>query len=273
MNTYNFNHILKAIDYLEHNREGSMEIPFSRGKDTFNTQYLNVLFRDWAGVELDKFNYFLRNQYRKRVLNQYRDVYPQDFTPDSALNKWYNNSFLHLNRGTEEGPDGMKILYSCAQSQFGKLIVASTDKGICYIDFINEGIVGKKILSEQFPHSPLIEVRAPLHDLAVGAFNMDRKTIVDIDLHLHGTEFQMKVWQELLKIPVGKMITYARLASNIADKFSARAVGTAIGQNTIAYLIPCHRVIYSDGKSGNYRWGSSRKKVMLAWEAVQSYKL
>jgi AraC family transcriptional regulator of adaptative response/methylated-DNA-[protein]-cysteine methyltransferase len=90
-------------------------------------------------------------------------------------------------------------------------------------------------------------------------------------LHLKGTDFQIKVWETLLKVPMGELTTYSGLAGKLQQPQAARAVGSAVGSNPVAFLIPCHRVIKSDGQIGEYHWGNTRKNAMIGWEATQIY--
>jgi AraC family transcriptional regulator of adaptative response/methylated-DNA-[protein]-cysteine methyltransferase len=100
-------------------------------------------------------------------------------------------------------------------------------------------------------------------------FKQNGHELKQVKLHLKGTEFQLKVWEALLKIPAGQLISYGQLAQRIDKPKAARAVGTANGDNPVAFLIPCHRVIQSSGALGGYHWGLSRKAAMIGWEAAQ----
>jgi AraC family transcriptional regulator of adaptative response/methylated-DNA-[protein]-cysteine methyltransferase len=100
-------------------------------------------------------------------------------------------------------------------------------------------------------------------------FTHDWSQLNKIKLHLKGTAFQLKVWETLLKIPMGQLTTYGGIAKSIQQPNASRAVGTAVGDNPVAFLIPCHRVIQSSGIIGQYHWGSIRKKAMIGWEAAQ----
>ena len=110
-----------------------------------------------------------------------------------------------------------------------------------------------------------------LQQSALALFQTDHNQLAKIKLHLKGTAFQLKVWQSLLKIPMGQLTTYGELAKSIDHPKAARAVGTAIGSNPIAFLIPCHRVIQSTGAFGGYEWGQVRKTAMIAWEGLHSH--
>ena len=125
-------------------------------------------------------------------------------------------------------------------------------------------------------HFPNAEFKQKVDSFQQNAFHIfthDWNQLAQIKLHLKGTDFQIKVWQSLLRIPVGKLSTYGQVANNIEKSKASRAVGTAIGKNPVAYLIPCHRVIRSTGEFGNYMWGSTRKTAIIAWEGVKEAQL
>ena len=104
---------------------------------------------------------------------------------------------------------------------------------------------------------------------AMFIFTHDWSKLNQVKLHLKGSAFQLKVWETLLKIPMGKLTTYGAVAAKIESPKASRAVGTAIGENPVAYLIPCHRIIQSSGVLGGYHWGSTRKAAIIGWEAAK----
>jgi AraC family transcriptional regulator, regulatory protein of adaptative response / methylated-DNA-[protein]-cysteine methyltransferase len=169
--------------------------------------------------------------------------------------------------------ENIRINYSFYQSHFGQLIIASTPKGICYIAFIDNETDGYKALNGYLPNADFHQQTDPMHANALCIFTRDWSNIAPIKLHLKGTDFQLKVWQTLLKIPFGNLSTYGNIAKNIQQPNASRAVGTAIGKNPIAYLIPCHRVIQSSGIIGGYMWGSVRKKALIGWEGCTKNSL
>ena len=123
----------------------------------------------------------------------------------------------------------------------------------------------------KFPNASFFEKTDEFQQNALSIFNKDWTKLNTIKLHLKGTDFQLKVWESLLKIPLGKLSTYGNLADKIGNPKASRAVGTAIGSNPVAFLIPCHRVIQSSGKIGGYMWGSDRKQLMIGWESSKVY--
>jgi len=164
------------------------------------------------------------------------------------------------------------INYSFAESLFGNLIVASTSKGICHMAFEEDESAALQNLIDRFPNAVFQRKLDMIQQDALYVFRNDWSNLPKIKLHLHGTDFQLKVWESLLKIPSGKLSTYGRIAENIGHIGASRAVGTAIGSNPVAFLIPCHRVIQSTGSFGGYRWGTPRKTAMIGWEAAREYQ-
>jgi AraC family transcriptional regulator, regulatory protein of adaptative response / methylated-DNA-[protein]-cysteine methyltransferase len=170
----------------------------------------------------------------------------------------------------KNGGEQLVINYSFAESPFGNLIVASTSKGICGMTFIENEIQGLLDLKMKFPNASFIRKLDMIQQNALFIFQNDWGKLSDIKLHLKGTDFQLKVWESLLKIPLGKLATYGAIAQQIEKPNASRAVGTAIGSNPVAFLIPCHRVIQSSGMIGGYMWGPTRKTAIIGWEAAQS---
>ena len=122
-------------------------------------------------------------------------------------------------------------------------------------------------LNQNFPKATYHQILDAMQLNAINIFTKDHENLEQIKLHIKGTPFQLKVWEALLKIPAGKLSTYGAIASEIEQKNASRAVGTAIGSNPVAFLIPCHRVIQSAGTFGGYHWGPTRKAAMIGWEA------
>ena len=169
----------------------------------------------------------------------------------------------------EEFINGCKNLfinYNFYDSPFGLLIIATTPKGVCYMAFEDDKTKAITNLIARFPNAGFQQKSDLLQLNTMLVFQKDRKNSPEIKLHLKGTDFQLKVWDCLLKIPMGELSTYGNIAKQIGNPAASRAVGTAIGSNPIAFIIPCHRVIQSSGKIGGYRWGSTRKVAIIGWE-------
>ena len=174
----------------------------------------------------------------------------------------------------KNGGKGLAVSYSFASTPFGEVVMASTDKGICCLEFVDcrsgsprEDAVSA--LSDRFPYARLSRGCDEIHRNVLDAFMMDRGDLeYETRLHLVGTEFQRKVWVSLLKIPRGATATYGEIPPKIGNPYACRAVGSAVGHNPVSLIVPCHRVVPSSGDIGNYRWGRAIKKSILEWEST-----
>jgi len=164
------------------------------------------------------------------------------------------------------------IYYSYLETLFGKMLVANTRRGICYMGFADKDLKVIKELKNRFPKAVLKQELTQKQKDAIQIFLRDWKCIPKIQLHIKGTDFQLKVWKELIKIPLGKVTTYGEIATKIGHPKASRAVGTAVGKNPVVYLIPCHRVICANGGLGGFFWNLQRKIDFLNCEAVGNKK-
>ncbi len=161
----------------------------------------------------------------------------------------------------------MTIAYSYSTSPFGKYLIASSQKGITHLFFF-DGVAStvEKELQESCAGMNVVKEKTMLHKKVEKYFAGKMKNKPTFKFDLKGTPFQIAVWQALFSISYGKTVSYKELARLIKKPKAIRAVGTALGANTLGFFIPCHRVVKADGKIGDYRWGSARKKMMLEWE-------
>ena len=159
-----------------------------------------------------------------------------------------------------------------AKSPFDNIIVAATSKGICHLAFFEEQRKAFEALEDHFPNAHFMQMVDLIQQNTSYIFRYDWDKLSEIKLHLKGTDFQLKVWQTLLKIPIGQLSTYGAIAEQIDNSKASRALGTAIGKNLVAFLIPCHWVIQSTGSFGGYMWGATRKAAIIGWEAAKVYR-
>ncbi|AXF84518.1 Bifunctional transcriptional activator/DNA repair enzyme Ada [Ephemeroptericola cinctiostellae] len=229
------------------------------------------IFSEWAGTSPKKFLQFLSISYAKKLLKQ-----PHTSIQDAAFETGLSGAsrlhdlFIHIEGMTpgeyRNGGEGLTIHYSFARTLFGPLLVASTAKGICHMAFCTNEKAALTGLKHEFPNAHYLLMLDEFQQNALLIFNYTWHELHPIKLHLKGTSFQLKVWASLLNIPLGELASYGELAARIGQPKAARAVGSAIAHNPIAYLIPCHRVIQATGTLGNYRWEASRKAAMIGWE-------
>jgi len=166
------------------------------------------------------------------------------------------------------------IRYGVHATPFGRCFIATTPRGICALDFVGPGRTGRRLkdLRDAWPGVRLSKDQAGTAALVRRIFDSGGRSHASdkgIALFVRGTAFQIKVWEALLRISSGRVASYRDLARRVGRVTAARAVGRAVGQNPVAYLIPCHRVIRGTGMLGEYRWGSARKKALLGWEAAR----
>jgi AraC family transcriptional regulator of adaptative response/methylated-DNA-[protein]-cysteine methyltransferase len=172
----------------------------------------------------------------------------------------------------KDGGAGLKITYGFARSPFGAALIAETDRGICHLSFTGDEGRERAIhaLRAEWPAAKFERGDARIRKLAETIFARDPGSSSRRRLRalVRGTPFQLRVWRALLRVPSGCLTTYGRLGNAIAQTSAARAVGSAVGANPIAFIIPCHRVIRETGVLGNYRWGPVRKRAMIGWESA-----
>lgn len=232
------------------------------------------MFTEWAGVSPKKFIQYLSLSYAKEILKS-KQVSLSDVVAEVGLSgsSRLHDLFVTIEGMTpgeyKSGGADLTIQYDFYETQFGNLLVASTTKGICFMAFCEDAEGAFKLLCADFPNAQFVQQVNDIHTNALRIFSQDWSDLQQIKLHLKGTDFQLKVWEALLKIPMGDLTTYGTIAELIQKPSASRAVGTAIGSNPIAFIIPCHRVIQASGKLGGYMWGPTRKSILIAWEAVK----
>ena len=165
------------------------------------------------------------------------------------------------------GGAGVSIYWAVAETALGPMLLAATDKGICRLSFDEN----ESTLKRRFPNANLLGKGGPLSALIDGAVFavQNPRQMPQLPLDVGGTDFQMAVWQALLEIPAGETRNYAEIAAAVGKPYAVRATGSANGANHVSVLIPCHRVIRSDGGLGGYAYGLERKRRLLAWESGQ----
>lgn len=232
------------------------------------------LFTKWAGVSPKQFIGFMRLGHAKRLLRSDKSSLLQTalgagLSGPGRLHDLFV-SIEGMTPGTfKKGGAGLVINHSMANSPFGNVMIASTPKGVCHMAFETDPDAGMARLQMAFPKAQFSAQTDRLQQQALSIFQRDWTDLDSVKLHLHGTPFQLRVWQALLDIPFAMLASYGDVATAIGVPGASRAVGTAIGNNPVAFLIPCHRVIRRTGNLGGYRWTAGRKQAIIAWEAAR----
>lgn len=267
---YYYNKVAETIKYLEENFTNQPSLNAIAEQVHISPFHFQKIFTNWVGVSPKKYLQFISLNYAKQILktkNLAHTAYETGLSGTGRLHDMFVNVEGMTPGEYKNGGAKLDINYSFSESYFGKVLIASTAKGICYISFSEEEHDSLNALNDKFPNATILQRNDEIQNSALSFFNADWNQLSQIKLHLKGTAFQLKVWDALLKIPMGELSTYSNIAQHIGNPKASRAVGTAIGSNPIAYLIPCHRVIQASGNHGQYHWGTVRKKAMIAWEA------
>lgn len=270
-----FARIEKAINYLHSNFKQQPSLEEVAEHVHLSPFHFQRMFSEWAGTSPKKFLQYLSLEHAKKMLKVY-DLNLMDAAFETGLSGTgrLHDLFVNIEGMTpaefKYGGRQLEINYSYSDSLFGKILAASTPKGICHASFCEHDDDAMAELQSKFPNARFSH-QSDLHQQNLLSF-FDQKldTNSTIKLHLKGTPFQLKVWESLLKIPKGGLTTYGQIAQNIQSPKASRAVGTAIGSNPVAFLIPCHRVIRATGIIGEYKWRHERKVAMIGWEAANA---
>jgi len=270
----NFNRIAKAISYIKANFKTQPGLEEIAEKVNLSPFHFQRLFSEWAGTTPKRFLQYISISYAKEMLKENQSLFDTALETGLSGTSRLHDLFVNIEGMTpgeyKNGGENLYINYSFAESPFGNIIVASTSKGICHIAFYDDENSALANLQRQFPAARYQQILDKEQQNALYIFSHDWSKLHQIKLHLKGTDFQLKVWEALLKIPMGRLATYGSIAKQLQNPNASRAVGTAIGDNPVAFLIPCHRVIQSSGALGGYHWGVNRKTAMIGWEAAKT---
>jgi AraC family transcriptional regulator, regulatory protein of adaptative response / methylated-DNA-[protein]-cysteine methyltransferase len=274
----NFMLVAKAIEYIHANFTLQPSLEMIAEQVHLSPFHFQRLFTEWAGVSPKKFLQYISVNYAKELLNTQK-ASVLSAAQDTGLSGAgrLHDLFITIEGMTpgdyKNGGENLTVCFEFAKTHFGDLLIASTDKGICHLAFYEDQQNALDELQGQFPNAIYKKSSNEIQMKGLTFFQDHHlNKLDDIKLHLKGTPFQLKVWEALLKIPSGKITTYGDVCQHIGKPKAARAVGTAIGSNPIAFLIPCHRVIQATGAFGGYRWNPIRKTAMIGWEMAQHDK-
>jgi len=269
--------IEKAIAYLQSHFLEQPDLAAVARSVHLSEYHLQRVFTRWAGVSPKRFLQFLTVEHAKQRLANSKSLL--DVTFDSGLSSpgRLHDLFVAVEAVTpgefKTRGAGIHIHYGLHHSPFGACLVGLTGRGVCWLSFV-QNTSCRQAIGELKQHwngatlSQRPDLTGPVaNQIFLGLSNGKRSPL---SLLLMGTNFQLKVWKALLTVPAGALVTYETLGEIIGAGQSARAVGNAVADNRIAWLIPCHRVIRKNGLLGGYRWGETRKRAILAWETART---
>ncbi|MTB53717.1 bifunctional transcriptional activator/DNA repair enzyme AdaA [Lewinella sp. W8] len=270
---HHYERVAAAIRYLREHAQEQPSLEDVAAHVHLSKYHFQRLFREWAGVSPKRFLQHLTLEHAKAGLRAGVSTLEAAHAAGLSGNGRLHDLFVQL-QGCSPGAwrdrgAGVDITYREITTPFGVALAAATELGICFLSFLERNANPEQELRREFPEARLHRGDS-VHLRAVGRFFKDwqlpDKPLV---LDLRGTPFQLSVWRALLQIPSGHLRSYGDIATQVGKPAAVRAVGTAIGKNPIAFLIPCHRVLRQNGALGGYRWGPERKEIMVGYEAVR----
>ena len=270
----NYQRVAEAIEFMNENFKSQPSLDEVAKRVHLSPMHFQRIFTEWAGVSPKKFIQYLTVDYLREKIYTADNLHHAADIAGLSTSSRVHDLFVGIEAVTpheyKTGGAGLEIFYGFHPTPFGECLIAVTERGICALTFITDDTQEKELAQLKNNWQSAIikhnqERTAPFikQIFEQGAGNK-------IKILIQGTNFQLKVWEALLKIPQGAVSTYAEIAKVIENPKAVRAVGTAIGSNPVAYLIPCHRVIRKEGETGMYHWGATRKKMMIGREMAET---
>jgi len=268
-----YSRIEQAIRYIETNARRQPDLNELAALVGLSEYHFQRLFTRWAGISPKRFLQFLTREHAKALLarsgNLLEITYATGLSSPGRLHDLFVQTEAVTPGEYKSKGSGVDIAYGFHPSPFGECLLALTGRGICFLAFVEiDRSTALNQLMETWRNARLSEFPSRTAPVVDRIFSQAPAT--PIPVHLRGTNFQIKVWEALLRLPPGEVTTYQVLAEQVNSPGAARAVGNAVAHNPLAYLIPCHRVLQKTGHFGNYRYGSSRKKAILGWEMARA---
>ena len=266
--------IEKLLHFLSDHKIDRPNLNAIAEKAGYSPFHVQRVFKRWVGISPKQFLDFLTLEHAKKLLDTALPLYDLSMTAGLSGSGRLHDLFVKIDGMTpgeyRSGGLGVSLAYGFHPTPFGECFIAVTSRGISALFFLShedERDAAITYLKSTWPLSSIKPDQQVTANLIQKVFSASEKD--PVQLFVKGSAFQLQVWKALLRIPSGSLVSYQVVAAAASAEKACRAVGTAIGQNPVSYLIPCHRVIRKMGEFGNYRWGSERKKAMIAWEQVR----
>lgn len=270
----NYQRVATAIEYLTENFKRQPDLQEVAAQVHLSPEHFQRMFTEWAGVSPKRFGQYLTLDFLRSKIHEFPNV--QDAAEAAGLSAQSRvyDLFVNIEGVTpgafRQGGAGLVIDYGYHSTPFGMCFIAVADRGVCALSFVDEDrqrnefeLFQQKWRFAQLRHAPE-NTQAYLHAVFAPGKDLKRLTVL-----AQGTNFQLKVWEALLRIPQGALSTYEQIARAVGSPKAVRAIGSAVAANPVGFLIPCHRVIRKAGQIGEYHWGSARKTAMIGWEMAQ----
>jgi AraC family transcriptional regulator of adaptative response/methylated-DNA-[protein]-cysteine methyltransferase len=281
MNTYtqlsdDYARIEQVIYYLEKNASRQPSLVEIADHIHLSEYHFQRLFTRWVGISPKRFLQFITKEHAKQLLAQSSSILEAAYQVGLSSSGRLHDLFVTWEAVTpgeyKLRGEGLTISYGFHPTHFGEVLLGSTERGICNLSFVMPAgrSAALEVLRKSWPKACLVENPSITQPLVASIF---RSTFQNPDnplhLYLSGSNFQLKVWEALLRVPSGSVVSYRDIAGYLGEPNASRAVGNALARNPVAVLIPCHRVIHSLGEFGNYHYGEARKVALLGWEMAK----
>jgi AraC family transcriptional regulator, regulatory protein of adaptative response / methylated-DNA-[protein]-cysteine methyltransferase len=267
----------RAITYLQAHYLEQPDLRTVARAVHLSEYHFQRLFSRWAGLSPKRFLQFLTVEHAKSQLGNSKAVLQAALDSGLSSPSRLHDLFVSIEAVTpgefKTRGAGIQINYGIHPTRFGRCVLGLTRRGVCWLSFVDRRSDGQAVrdLQSYWSGALLHEQQQRTAPVVKQIFSsLETSALESLSVLVMGTNFQIRVWQALLKIPSGNVIAYNELGAALGTERAGRAIGAAVGRNSVGYLIPCHRVIRNTGLPGGYRWGEPRKRAMLAWEAATS---
>ena len=274
---FNYQRIESTIKYLEENFQRQPELDEVAEKVHLSPFHFQRIFTEWAGISPKRFLQFLTVDFLKEKLTETKNLIDAAEAAGLSSQSRVYDLFTTLEAVTPQEyklkGSGIRIEYGFHETPFGVALIGVTERGICWLSFLQteaDPLMELEKMKEHWHNSVFHQDQELTNGFIQTIFNQNLESKKKLHVLVKGTNFQVKVWEALLRLPMGSVVTYQGIAQQIQSPKAMQAVGSAVGSNHVAYLIPCHRVIRKDGILGEYRWSSTRKKSIIGWEMAKA---
>lgn len=272
--TADYETVRRAIAFVSENFREQPEVEAVAEAAGTTPRALTELFRRWCGLTPKEFLAAVTLDHARRILRETPSVLDASFELGlSGPSRLHDLFVVHEAMSPGEwksGGAGLTVTYGFHPSLFGTALVMATERGLCGLAFADEGETAAALedMRKRWPNARYVEDQARTAAVARRIFEPTQwRKETPLRVVLIGTDFEVRVWETLLRIPLGRAATYSDVARNVCSEKAARAVGAAVGKNPISFVVPCHRVVGKNGNLTGYHWGLTRKRAMLGWEA------
>jgi AraC family transcriptional regulator of adaptative response/methylated-DNA-[protein]-cysteine methyltransferase len=270
-----YERVARAIKFITTNRRAQPsldDVARAIGVSPFHAQRI---FQRWAGVSPKRFLQFLTARDAFTLLRDEQQpvlatAYDLGLSGPSRLHDLMVAVDAVTPGTVQSAGAGLAVRWGVHDTPYGAALVGRSDRGLCWFGFVTTPEQhGDSTLRQRWPHATITHDPAVTAPLVQRMFGEADPAAPPLPLHLRGTNFQVKVWEALLRVPPGRLTTYAEVAQAVGEPTAHRAVGAAVGRNPLGYVVPCHRVIRASGAIGDYHWGATRKQAILAQELLR----